>query len=138
MMLNTPEIVAGFEDFLMQAHGHILINGLGIGMCAVYLLAKARVKSLTVIEVEEDLVQLMDSVLPKDPRLNILHADAFAYEPPDGKCYDYVWHDVWTTYSARNVAQMKQLLAKYEDRSHWQDAWGRARCEQLLAKQSSI
>lgn len=135
MMLNTPEIVAGFDDFLGRAKGHILINGLGIGMCVVHLLAKASTKSLTVIEVEGDLVHLMRPLLGKDPRLDFIHADAYTYEPPAGKVYDYVWHDVWTTYSARNVKQINQLVEKYRDRCHWQDAWGRNRCEALLAQQ---
>lgn len=135
MMLNTPEIVAGFEDFLERAHGHILINGLGIGMCVVHLLAKATVKSLTVIEVEKGLVTLMRPMLGKDPRLTIIHADAFVYTPPADMRYDYVWHDVWTTYSARNVSQMEQLFEKYRDLASWQDAWGRAHCQQLLSEQ---
>ena len=131
-MINTPDIVEDFEEFLTIAEGHVLINGLGMGMCNVHLLDKKSLKSLTVIEYNEDLVNFIKPFFQHEDRCQIIHADAFEYEPPKGAKYDYVWHDVWTHQSATNVAQIEKLRNKYNEIASWQGAWREDKCRAQL------
>lgn len=131
-MLNTPDIVKDFETFLNIAEGSILINGLGMGMCNVHLLKKESVRDLTVIEFDKSLVDFISPFFADEPRCTIIHGDALSWEPPKGKRYDYVWHDIWTNPSARNVAQIDFLKEKYTNIAGWQGAWREAVVRQKL------
>lgn len=133
-MVNTPDIVKDFEAFLKIAEGTILINGLGMGMCNVHLLAKDTVTDLTVIEYDKSLVDFISPLFADDPRCTIIHADAFTFEPPEGKFFDYVWHDVWTMQSYTNVAQIQTLKEKYKNIAGWQGAWRETLVQQQLEK----
>lgn len=122
-MINTPEIVKDFVDFLKLAEGDVLINGLGMGMCNVHLLQKPKLKSLTVIEFDKDLVDFISPFFEEDDRCEIINEDAFTYTPPVGKKYDFVWHDIWTLQSASNYDDFLKLKAKYAHIANWQGAW---------------
>lgn len=131
-MSNMPEIVEDFKEFLSVAKGHILINGLGMGMCNVYLLKKDNVDSLTVIEYNKELIHLIAPFFEDNPKCTIIHADALEYIPPEGKLYDYVWHDIWTLQSASNVKDIESLKDKYNSIAHWQGAWREEACTRQL------
>ena len=133
MMMNTPLVLEDFEAFLQIAEGSVLINGLGMGMCNVYLLQKETLKDLTVIEDDKSLVDFISPLFANEDRCTIIHGDAYQWEPPAGKYYDYVWHDVWTYQSTENVKQIDQLFAKYKDIAGWQGAWREAKCRKQLA-----
>lgn len=137
MMLNTPEIVAEYVNFFKQAEGSVLVNGLGIGLCCEYLLKKDTITDLTLIEYEKDAIQLVAPHFNHDKRCSIIHADAFTYEPPKGKIYDYVWHDIWTTYASKNLKEMDILFAKYSKIAKWQGAWNQHRCLELYKRENS-
>lgn len=128
-MVNTPEIVVDFEDFLGKAEGDVLINGLGMGMCNVHLLKKEKLKSLTVVELDKDLVDFIAPFFTSDKRCTIINADAYAYEPPGNMFYDFVWHDVWTHQSVRNLKDIEILKKKYSNKARWQGAWREDKCK---------
>jgi hypothetical protein len=133
MMMNTPEIVDDFEAFLTIAEGSVLINGLGMGMCNVHLLQKETLKDLTVIEYDKSLVDFIAPLFEQEERCTIIHADAYKWEPPAGKYYDYVWHDVWTYQRISNLDDMETLFSKYKDIAGWQSAWRQEKCKQQAA-----
>jgi hypothetical protein len=71
-----------------------------------------------------------------DPHLTIVHADAFAYQPPPGRRYAMVWHDIWDRISATNLASMAALMRKFEPIADWQGCWAEdlsVRCATLDA-----
>ena len=136
-MFNEPVVVEDFEEFLTLAEGSVLINGLGIGMCNVVLLKKETLTDLTVIEYDKDLVDFISLLFKDEPRCTIIHADAYKFEPPKGKFYDYVWHDVWTVQSPLNLPQMDILFEKYKDIAGWQGAWRHAKCLQQAADEAA-
>lgn len=137
MMANTPDVVKEYEDFLLRAEGSILINGLGIGMCCQYLLEKASVTDITVIEYEKTLIDLLADNFHCPPRCVIIHENAFTYTPPKNKHYDYVWHDIWTYYMSKNLKDMEILFQKFQGISSWQGAWCYEKCLELLKKESN-
>lgn len=137
MMINTPDIVKDFEAFLTVAEGTILINGLGMGMCNVHLLRKPTVTEITVVEYDKELVDFISPLFAQEERCTIIHADALTFEPPTGKYYDYVWHDIWTLQSTKNVQQIDFLKEKYAAVAGWQGAWREAAVRAQLERSKS-
>jgi hypothetical protein len=128
VMSNTPAEVHDFRDFTCFAKGDVLINGLGLGVVLKALLQKEQVKTVTVVEISEDVINLVAPTFLKDPRVIIHHADALTWKPPRGVFYDYVWHDIWTFICKDNLESMTKLHKKYGKRCSYQDSWAREEC----------
>lgn len=128
VMSNTPDEIRDSLRFIYHAHGSILVNGLGLGVLLKALLDKPEVTDITVIENSEDVIKLV-APFYTDPRLTIIHADCFTYNPPKGKMYDCVWHDIWDNICADNLPEMKKLHRKYGKRTKYQESWCRNLCE---------
>ena len=124
IMSNTTDEVNDHAHFIRMAEGNVLINGLGLGVCLKAILKKPEVKSVTVIEREKDVIDLISPHFD-DPRLTIIHADALEYKPPKNVKYDYVWHDIWDETCLDNLETMATLHRKYGRRAKWQDSWQR-------------
>jgi hypothetical protein len=132
IMSDTPFERRGHLDFVYHARGQVLINGLGIGMALSAILKKTdanRVDKVTVVEIDEDVIDLVGPHYKKDPRVEIVHASAFDYTPPKGIRYDAVWHDIWDNICSDNLPDMKRLHRKYGRRCKWQGSWEREQCE---------
>jgi len=127
VMSNVDMEIKTNWEFLREARGRILINGLGLGMTLAYLLDFDDVTSITVVEASADVIRLVAPTYVTDRRVAIVHADAFEYRPRGQ--YDYVWHDIWTFISADNLDGMKKLHRRYGRRTRWQASWRRGDCE---------
>lgn len=114
--------------------GHILINGLGMGMCLSMILTghtrpSGKVEKITVIEIDQELIDFVGVKFTDpdskfyDKRVEIVCADAFEYEPPRGVRYSVVWHDIWDDICEDNAPEMSRLKRKYEGCSDWQGCW---------------
>lgn len=130
VMSNTPDEIRDFSNFAYNANGHILINGLGIGVLVKALLEKEDVLSIEIIENSEDVIKLSGPTYLKDKRVTIINADAFNYTPPLGIRYNYVWHDIWDDIASDNLPEMHKLHKKYGRRCDYQESWCRYQCEQ--------
>jgi hypothetical protein len=135
IMSNTPDEISDFLHFYYKANGSILINGLGLGVLVKALIDKSEVTDITIIENSQDVLNLSGPTYKKEPKVTIIHADCFTWEPPKGKVYDAVWHDIWNNICADNLEEMKKLHRKYGRRARYQESWCRKRCERH-AKQS--
>ena len=135
VMSNTPDEIRDFQGFLYSANGHILINGLGIGILVSALLKKDTVKSITIIEKSTDVINLAASTYLTDDRVEIINTDALTFIPPLGKKYNYVWHDIWNYITSDNLPEMHKLHRKYGKRSDYQESWCRYQCEQEKRKE---
>lgn len=111
--------------------GDCIINGLGIGLVCDGILSGHRSATVTVIEVSEDVIALVEPTLRRKygDRFNVIHADAFTWVPTPGKRWTVGWHDIGPYLSRDWVAGIDILRAKYESLVDWQGAWleGRAR-----------
>ena len=86
------------HDWLVQRmSGDVLIGGLGIGMIHIPLLASSDVTSVTIVEKEQDVIDLVWDDCVKDDRFTIVHADIHTWEPPAGSSWDVGWFDTWLT-----------------------------------------
>lgn len=125
IMSNTQAEIMDFRYFLNKAKGNVLINGLGLGVLLKALLDKPGIESVTVIEISEDVINLVGSHF-KDPRVQIIHADALTWKPPKGVHYDAAWHDIWDDICLTNWESMSKLHRKYGRKCSYQDSWCRA------------
>ena len=128
VMSDTPAEMRDHYYAVEKAKGSCLINGLGIGMVLKAVLKNPEVTDVTIVEVSQDVI---DMVAPhySDERVTFVCADALAYQPPKGKRYQMVWHDIWDYICGDNLAQMHALHRKYGRRSNWQGSWCRDECE---------
>lgn len=128
VMSDTPAEKRDHMAFVHAATGHVLINGLGLGMSLKAVLLKPDVTAVTVVEIDPDVMAL---VAPhyQDPRVVITLGDALTYQPPYGRRYGAVWNDIWDTIGAENLPDMARLHRKYSRRAEWVGSWCRAECK---------
>lgn len=127
VMSDTPDEMRDHSEPVLRARGHVLINGLGLGMVLTNVLRKPDVTAVTVVEVDPDVIALVGPNYT-DPRVQIVQACAFNYAPPKGVRYGAVWHDIWDTICGDNLPEMTRLKRKYGRRADWQGAWCEWQC----------
>jgi hypothetical protein len=109
--------------------GKVLITGLGLGMVVEAMLstpALATVRSVTVLEQSADVIGLVAPHLQRQfaDRVEIVHADAFAWQPSVPVRFDTVWHDIWPDPDAAHVdADIALLRRQHQPWSDWQGFW---------------
>jgi hypothetical protein len=139
VMSDTPDEMNDHLPIVNHATGSVLINGLGLGMVLKNILLKKEVIDVTVIELDQDLIDLVGPYYGLvDHRVTIIRADALTFKPPKGKRYNAVWHDIWDDICTENLEAMKYLHRKYGRRSDWQGSWCRGLCEQQLKKEQKM
>lgn len=129
VMSNTPAELRDYRYFAYKAKGNILINGLGLGCCLAEILKKQEVISVTVIEISLHVINLVAPFFESDPRVKIIHADAFKWQPPKKVRYGAVWHDIWNNICSDNLPEMTKLHRKYGKRTDWQGSWAKELCK---------
>ena len=120
VMSNTQMEMFTNQKFLNVANGDILIAGLGIGMLPAALAQKDDVKSITIIELDSEIIGLIEPLIrkyvPNNDKIKIIHADAYTYAEQYGqnKQYDYVWLDIWDTFPNSDMYdEINELVEKF-------------------------
>lgn len=115
MMSNTPMEKRTSADFVINAKGDVLICGLGIGLVIMPLLENKEVKSITVIEKYQDVI---DCVLPQikkydtTNKLTVICEDCFEFKTD--KKFDTIFIDIWANINSDIYKEeMKPLKRKY-------------------------
>ena len=106
--------LSSFVDFCNEAHGDVLVTGLGLGVVIDILMLNPDVKSVTAIEISDEVIELTGGhYKDKYPgKITLINADAWKWEPE--REYDCAWHDVWNF--APDREGMKTIAEKY---SQW-------------------
>lgn len=99
-----------------RANGHVLLGGLGIGLIPTKIAPYPRVESITVLEIEPEIIRLVEphirSYLDGDSdKLRIIQADAYEWQP-DRK-FDTMYMDIWQSICSDNWDDMKRLNKHY-------------------------
>jgi hypothetical protein len=128
VMSDTPDEMRDHRFAVHKAKGHVLVNGLGIGMVLAAILKKPEVTAVTVVEIDQDVIDLVGPYYLDDARVSIVHASAYDYQPPKGLRYGAVWHDIWDDICGDNLAGMTKLKRKYGRRTDWQGCWCEWQC----------
>ena len=88
------------EDYIHQLgdwpRGNCLEIGLGLGVASRYLLSFPKVKSLTTVEVDENVIKAQKKANPiDDDRHLILNANGLYYAYETKKMYDFIFLDFY-------------------------------------------
>ena len=112
-IMQDTEQEYGEHDWLVQRmSGDVLLGGLGIGMIHIPLLESDDVTSVTIVEKEQDVIDLVWEHCAKDERFNIVHADINTWTPPEGSSWDVAWFDTWLTHEE----PMDDYITRMNDR----------------------
>jgi len=135
VMSNTPAEIYDHIPFFREVQkrgGHILINGLGLGMCINAVLEFKNIKSITVYELEQDVIDLVAPTFFDDEKVHIVKRNAFD-GPASPDChFDVVWHDIWSDICHDNYWNMLNLMEKYDLCCDWQSCWCMDICARLV------
>lgn len=114
VMSNTPMEKRTNYNFVSHAHGDILIGGLGIGMIILAIQENENVRSITVLEKNHEVIDLVENQLPLNDKVTIIHADVFIWKPNKPQRFDCIYMDIWNWINQEIYRdQMKPLKLKY-------------------------
>lgn len=130
IMSNTQMEQHTNIDFVENAHGNVLIGGLGIGMIILAIQEKETVKSITVIEKNKEVIELIQQQLPLNEKVKVINDDVFNYKPVQK--FNTIYMDIWN-YINEDVYEnemkplmkyyRKYLISKTEDENRYIDCW---------------
>lgn len=95
VMHDFPDELYTHLDFMLKAHGRVLITGLGLGCVARGCLANPRVRHVVVIERDPHVLELVGRYMGH-PRLTIIVGDAVEWCKRRPRKFDCAWHDLWS------------------------------------------
>ena len=117
-MSLIPHEVNTMKDIFASFSGSVLLYGLGLGYAAFEASQKSKVKKVTVIEYDKDLIRLFKQrILPFFPhseKIEIRYMDAldFAFENKDKASYDVLFADLW--HNGEDGLPLYSVLTKNE------------------------
>ena len=97
VMTDSPDELNTHLDFMLKAHGRVLISGLGLGCVVRGCLANQNVKHVVCLERDPHVLKLVKPHMPSN-RLTILQTDAVRWcrNNLDRQKFDCAWHDLWS------------------------------------------
>jgi hypothetical protein len=132
VMSDTPQEVWEHSTAMHHGQGRVLVHGLGIAMVTAALLRKEAVEHITVVEINQDVIDLVAPHLVKEfggDRLEIIHDNALTWKPKPKTYWDFIWHDIWPSITADNLPDMIKLHRRFGRRCGEQFSWARYHCE---------
>ena len=100
MSLNPNEIET-MKPYINKARGNVLVLGLGMGYVPFMLSLKNCVKSVTIVEKDQEIINLFNELIypqfPNKEKIKIVKSDAVEYVSKNQKqwTYDYIFADLW-------------------------------------------
>lgn len=105
------------KPFVDVAEGDVFISGLGLGMMLDALLTNALVSSITVVEMEADIITLVEPHY-RCEKLRVLQGDALTHQID--RSYTCAWHDIWSVITDQARAEAALLTDRYAPHVDWQ------------------
>lgn len=119
------------REVINRACGDVLLVGLGIGLLLHNLRQKMQegvVRSVTVYEKEQDVIDLVAPYYRDFPNLKIVCRDIMEYRPPNEEKYDTIYFDIWSTIDYdRNLPEIRMLHNRWKfhkrDSNAFMNSW---------------
>jgi spermidine synthase len=115
------------QKFLDNAKGDILIFGLGIGLIIFPLLTDNDIKSITIVEIDDGLIDEVFPIIIKndlESKVSVILSNAFDFETD--KMFDTIYFDIWSVIDQQSFLEMKILSEKFTKNlkpGGWMDSW---------------
>lgn len=99
-MSVCPSEIFSMHKPITQAHGRILVLGLGLGYYPYMVSLKQEVESITIIEKQPEIIEIFETYLlpqfEEKGKIRVIQADAFDYLGKTGAGdYDFCFADIW-------------------------------------------
>lgn len=117
MMSNHLSEIETCNIFSDNARGDVLIFGLGLGIVVFPLLKDESIKSITIIEHDKSLIDVVGFFLSSQDvccKLSIIHGDAFTHHRDLHEKYDTIWFDIWSRLERSTVDEIEYLHKVYK------------------------
>lgn len=121
MMSDTPMERYTNQEILNNAKGNILIAGLGIGMLPAALAQKEDVKSITIIEYNQDIIDIVSELIKKNvpnaDKIHVIKGDAWEFPKTyTGPKFDWFYADIWANFpnEERDYDMFEEMFSLYE------------------------
>lgn len=115
MMSDTDMELRTNYRAVQKAKGDVLIGGLGLGAILLPMLRKSTVSSVTVVEVNPNVIALVEAPLRRaagadGTKLRIVKGDVKTWRPATfGRQFDFIYFDIWPNLCTDQVDEMKAL-----------------------------
>lgn len=118
-MVDDPPHWWSMQDYARNSRGKVLVAGLGLGLVIHELLKNVDVDSITVIERNKDVIDLISQLLPKPENvdLEIINEDFYTFINRTKRQFDRIIIDLWTTGCREET--MKILYDEVEPLSYY-------------------
>lgn len=118
-MLDAPSEAMTNDPIAKKAYGNVLTFGLGIGYFTYMCLLNKNVKSITIIEKSQELVDMFNKFIypqfPQDIQVNIIVGDAYSYYNKEYlEQYDFIYTDIWRS-NDDGLECITKLLEQYHN-----------------------
>ena len=123
-MSITPNEIETMDKSIDNAHGRVVVYGLGLGYYPYMVSLKESVKKITIIDNDKNIIKLFkDYILPQfkhKDKIHIVESDAFSYmkEKDD---FDYAFIDLWHNPldGIEAYLKCKKLEKENKEYSYW-------------------
>ena len=106
----------------INEEGDVLIGGLGIGFVNQKLIDNPNVTSVTIVEKNQEVIDLVWNSCPKDGTFTIIQDDIETWEPTSH--YDVAWFDTWLTANNMTKEEYDEFITeKYTTHCSWIGVW---------------
>lgn len=113
VMSDTPMEKRTNQFFIDNAHGDVLIAGLGIGLIVLPIQDKEEVTSITILEKNPEVIEMVAEQLPLNDKVTIIQGDVYEHTFPKGTKFNCIYFDIWNYVNSEVYQEMKKLKRKY-------------------------
>ncbi len=108
-MVDDPPHYWSMQDYARNSIGRVLVAGLGLGLVAHELLDNVDVDSITIVEKNKDVIELISPLLPKAEgvKFRIINKDFYDFVHESEEDFDRIIVDLWTSGS---IEETKRIL----------------------------
>jgi len=121
-MSITPNEIRTMEKAINDAHGNVLVYGLGLAYFPYMISLKDNVKSITIIEKDDEIISLVKKhILPffkNGNKIKIIKSDAFVFLDKHEDNFNYTFVDLW--HNPNDGLYFYLKFKKKEDKYHSQ------------------
>ena len=112
-MTATQDECESMGSHSEQAYGEVLLSGLGLGIAAWLSAHNFNTKSITVVEKQPEVIELIEPVIDH-PKIKVINDDIYNYLDNTKNRYDFVSIDIWPDIGTAffEYAQFRELCSK--------------------------